>query len=393
MTAQIPKESVFTEVFHRRPVDPGLVRQALGAFEKEVVALAFYWLGLGNRGGYIAIMREVLKGFPRLADNPLRRVPIEGTWRDLWELYGISEAGDKAIDSVVLGHFMEDQESEKPSQFVRWLPVDLKNPLTRRFARLFFPFTLASKQIRRYRGAVSCLKLFCVAAPAAEPEPAAQAVPGERIFSSAMADKLLAPVFLTMARKYDMNCVTPHVLPEDTVFMCDFSESMWGRPLAISLTLGIISGRVLTFDTEPRWHIFTTEDTLQKKILSTRYISHSSQTDYNIAYDLILKEVVCGKMSVPRFLIVITDMDYKDTSACVFNIKGVREAFSKEGYEAPILIIWNVSTAFRGPHAVLCEEGVAEMRGWSDSMLNMLKGGVRVITPMELVQNYDLNII
>jgi hypothetical protein len=386
MTAQTPKEGVFTELFHRRPVDPGLVRQVLGAFEKEAVDLAFYWLGIGNRAGYIAIMTEVLKGFPRLADNPLRRVPLHGTWGDLWELYGISEAGDKAIDSVVLGQFMEDQESEKPSQFVRWLPVDLKNPLTRRFARLFFPFTLASKQIHRYRGAVSCLKRFSSPAPAAT-------VPGERIFSSAMADKLLAPVLLTMARNYDVECVTGVKLPEDTVFMCDFSESMWGRPLAISLTIGVMSGRVLTFDTEPRWHIFTAEDTLQKKILSTRYISHSSQTDFNIAYDLILKEVVCGIMSVPRFLIVITDMDYKDTCDCAFNVKGVREAFSKAGYEAPILVIWNVSTAFRGPHAVLCEEGVAEMRGWSDSMLNMLKGGVRVITPMELVQNYDLNII
>lgn len=396
MTAQTPKDAVFTELFHRRPVDPGLVRQALGAFEKEVVDLAFYWLRLGNRGGYNAIMREVLKGFPRLAEDILRRVPIHGSWGDLWELYGISEAGDKAIDSVVLGHFIEDQESEKPSQFVRCLPVDLRNPLTKHFARLFFPWTLGSQQIRRYRGAVSCLKRFCAAGTATQavPEgPMGPKGPGERIFLSAVADKLLLPVFLTMARNYDVECVTGVKLPEDTVFMCDFSESMWGRPLAISLTLGIMSGRVLTFYRLPKWHIFTAEDTLQKKILSTRYISHSSQTDYNIAYDLILKEVVCGKISVPRFLIVMTDMDYKDTSACVFNIKGVREAFSKEGYEAPILIIWNVSTAFRGPHAVLCEEGVAEMRGWSDSMLNMLKGGVRVITPIELVEAYHLNII
>jgi hypothetical protein len=208
-----------------------------------------------------------------------------------------------------------------------------------------------------------------------------------------VADKILAPVFLTMARKYDTEYVMADDLPEDSVFMCDFSESMWGRPLAISLTLGIISGHVLTFDTEPRWHTFTTEDTLQKKVLSTRYISQSSQTDFNIAYDLILKDVICGKIDIPRFFIVITDMDYKDTCACVLNIKGVCEAFSKEGYEAPMLIIWNVSTVFSGSHAVLYEEGVAEMRGWSDSMLNMLKGGVRVITPMELVQNYDLNII
>ena len=305
-------------------------------------------------------MTEVLKGFPTLAEHILRRVPVDGTWVDLWELYGISEAGDKAIDSVVLGQFMEDQESEKPSQFVRCLPVDLRNPLTKRFARLFFPWTLGGKQIRRYRGAVSCLKRFCAAGLAAEP--------GERIFSdqgSVVADKLLAPVFLTMARKYDAEYVMLEYLPEDTVFMCDFSESMWGRPLAISLTLGIISGRVLTFDTEPRWHIFRPGDSLCKKMASTRSIGRGGKVDFQKAYELI---------GTKKYLVVITDMDYEDvfsTELCV-----------KDGL---MVILWNVSAVVRGPYAVLREEGVAQMYGWSDAMWEMVKTGIRVIRPMELV--------
>jgi len=357
MTAQTPKESLFTELFHRRPVDPGLVRQVLGAFEKEAVALAFYWLGLGNRGGYIAIITEVLKEFPTLAEDILRRVPVDGTWVDLWKLYGISEAGDKAIDLVVLGQFMEDQESEKPSQFVRCLPVDLRNPLTKRFARLFFPWTLGGKQIRRYRGAVSCLKRFCAAGVAA--------VPGERIFSSAVADKLLAPAFLTMARKYDTEYVMTDVIPEDTVFMCDFSESMWGRPLAISLTLGIISGRVLTFDTEPRWHTFRPEDSLCKKMASTRSIGCGGKVDFQKAYELIGSK---------KYLVVITDMDYEDVFSPGFCVK-----------DGLMVILWNVSAVVGGAYAVIREEGVAQMYGWSDAMWEMVKTGVRIITPMELV--------
>ena len=304
-------------------------------------------------------MTEVLKGCPRLADNPLRRVPLHGTWRDLCELYGISEAGDKAIDLVILGQFMEDQESEKPSQFVRWLPVDLRNPLTRRFARLFFPFTLASKQIRRYRRAVSCLKRFCTAGVAAA------AVPGERIFSSAVADKLLAPAFLTMARKYHTGYVMADDLPEDTVFMCDFSESMWGRPLAISLTLGVISGRVLTFDTEPRLHTFRPEDSLCKKVASTRAIGRGGKVDFQKAYELI---------GAKKYLVVITDMDYEDVFSPGLCVKG-----------GLMVILWNVSAVVRGPYAVVREEGVAQMYGWSDAMWDMIKTGIRVITPMELV--------
>ena len=373
MTAQTPKDAVFTELFHRRPVDPGLVRQALGAFEKEVVDLAFYWLRLGNRGGYNAIMREVLKGFPRLAEDILRRVPIEGTWGDLWELYGISEAGDKAIDSVVLGHFIEDQESEKPSQFVRCLPVDLRNPLTKHFARLFFPWTLATEQIRRYRGTVSCLKRFS-ATPPVPPAPPAPPVPegpmgpkgpGERIFSSAMADKLLAPVLLTMARNYDVECVKESKISEDTVFMCDFSESMWGRPLAISLTIGIMSGRVLTFETEPRWHTFQDRESLRKKVASIRSIGRHGKVDLQKAYELIGKK---------KYLVIITDMDYKDVFTSGFCVKG-----------ECMVILWNVSARQSGPYAILREEGVAQMYGWSDAMWEMIKRGIRVITPMELV--------
>ena len=302
-------------------------------------------------------MTEVLKGFPTLAEDILRRVPVDGTWVDLWELYGISEAGDKVIDSVVLGQFMEDQESEKPSEFVRCLPVDLKNPLTRRFARLFFPWTLGGKQIRRYRGAVSCLKRFSAAGVAA--------VPGERIFSSAVADKLLAPAFLTMARKYDTEYVMTDVIPEDTVFMCDFSESMWGRPLAISLTIGIMSGRVLTFDTEPRWHTFQDGDSLRKKVASIRSIGRGGKVDLQKAYELIGKK---------KYLVIITDMDYKDVFTSGFCVKG-----------ECMVILWNVSARQSGPYAILREEGVAQMYGWSDAMWDMIKRGIRVITPMELV--------
>ena len=169
---------------------------------------------------------------------------------------------------------------------MRCLPVDL----TKHFARLFFPC--------RYRGAVSCLKRFS-ATPALPPAPP---VPGERIFSSGVADKVLAPVFLTMARNYDVECVKETKLPEDTVFMCDFSESMSGRPLAISLTIGIMSGRVLTFDTEPRWHTFLAEDSLPKKMASIQSIGQGGKVDFQKAYQLVGDK---------KYLIIITDMDYE----------------------------------------------------------------------------------
>lgn len=203
--------------------------KALGAFEKESVALAFYCLvGHGKSRRIYCDYERSVKGVNREPSKAgAHRRNMVGIFGNCMEY---RRPGDKAIVSVVLGQFSEDQESEKPSQFVRSLPVDPRKPLTKRFARLFFPWTLATEQIRRYRGAVSCLKRFCAAGTATAPVPATPAaVPGERIFSSAVADKLLAPVLLTIARNYDVECVTEAKVSEDTAFMCDFSESMWGR--------------------------------------------------------------------------------------------------------------------------------------------------------------------
>jgi hypothetical protein len=193
----------------------------------------------------------------------------------------------------------------------------------------------------------------------------AAAVPGERIFLTGVADKVLAPVFLTMARNYDVECVTEAKISEDTVFMCDFSESMWGRPLPISLTLGIMSGRVLTFDNEPRWHTFRPGDSLRKKVASIRSIGRGGKVDLQKAYELIGNK---------KYLVIITYMDYEDVFTSGLCVKG-----------ECMVILWNVSAQHSCPYAILREEGVAQMYGWSDAMWDMIKRGIRVITPMELV--------
>lgn len=52
-----------------------------------------------------------------------------------------------------------------------------------------------------------------------------------------------------------------------------------------------------------------------------------------------------------------------------------------------MVILWNVSARHSDPYAVLREEGVAQMYGWSDAIWEMVKTGIHVITPMELMLN------
>lgn len=75
-----------------------------------------------------------------------------------------------------------------------------------------------------------------------------------------------------------------------------------------------------------------------------------------------------------KYLVIITDMDYEDVFSSGFCVK-----------DGCMVILWNVSARHSGPYAVLREQGVAQMHGWSDAMWEMVKTGIRVITPMELV--------
>ena len=75
-----------------------------------------------------------------------------------------------------------------------------------------------------------------------------------------------------------------------------------------------------------------------------------------------------------KYLVIFTDMDYEDVFSSGFCVK-----------DGCMVILWNVSARHSGPYAVLREQGVAQMHGWSDAMWEMVKTGIRVITPMELV--------
>ena len=200
--------------------------------------------------------------------------------------------------------------------------------------------------------------------------------------------------------------------------MCDFSGSMDGLPKMVSLALGMLiaevsgTNKILTFDSEPKWHTFDPKQDLYQKVAYIGDIGQGLSTDFQKAMDLVLadiKERRCKAEDVPKDLIVFTDMGWDHacssseqspwtdnsyrhntkTEQWQTHIQMIRENFKRAGedmwgvpFVPPRIVIWNLRAAYDDFHARADEEGVVMLSGWSPALFKVLQEkGVEVLTP------------
>ncbi len=182
--------------------------------------------------------------------------------------------------------------------------------------------------------------------------------------------------------------------------MCDFSGSMSGTPMDVSLALGILVSEVahpsfrnhiLTFDAKPSWHAFNPVHSLREKILSTHGLSQGLNTNFHAACKLILQKMVEQRVPAgeePEDLLVFTDMGWDaaaKTNAWSTQVAQIRQEFADAGgWKPPRIVIWNLRAAYKDFHAAASEEGVVMLSGWSPALFKAIQGGpVAVKTPLE----------
>jgi hypothetical protein len=195
--------------------------------------------------------------------------------------------------------------------------------------------------------------------------------------------------------------------------MCDFSGSMNGLPILISLALGILISEInhesfrdsiLTFDARPSWHSFKGLTTLKKKLYSIYNnifeLGQGLNTDFYKACICILNRMIENRTPVseePESLIVLTDMGWdkahNTTDEWKTQIDRIREEFQiagqrvwgeGNGWKAPQIVIWNLSAKYNDFHAKATDEGVVILSGWSPSILKSIQGnGILSQTPYD----------
>jgi hypothetical protein len=206
---------------------------------------------------------------------------------------------------------------------------------------------------------------------------------------------------------------------KDCEVMCDFSESMRighhnGIPFCMSLAMGLLisevtgKNRILTFDSEPRWHYFPEGNIAVKMGSISEYLGQGSSTDFQKAYNLIVEDKRNKPLStVPSFILVLTDMNFAaasstsefghhfKTAPVQSHAEMAKETFrrlSEEMYgnpdalKAPVLGIWNLAANPTDIPPNEDEEGVVMLSGWSPAQFNILqKEGLIAITPLQLL--------
>lgn len=198
--------------------------------------------------------------------------------------------------------------------------------------------------------------------------------------------------------------------------MCDFSGSMSGLPIEVSLALGILiseiaspafKDHILTFDSVPRWFSFANLKSLQEKVRAVGSLGQGLSTDFQAACDLILQRLVEHKVprdEAPTDLLVLTDMGFDaacgagqsssytgnsynkhvKTKPWQTHFQMIRSNFEAAGYAAPRIVCWNLRAEYKDFHATAHEEGVVQLSGWSPAVLKALQAkGIQVRTPYE----------
>lgn len=186
--------------------------------------------------------------------------------------------------------------------------------------------------------------------------------------------------------------------------MCDFSGSMSGTPLQVSMALGILLSEVnhpafrdgmLTFDSDPHWLSFKPGMSLAQKVRYAGQHGQGLSTNFEAALKLVLQRMINAKVPVgeePDALVVFTDMGFD--AACRSGTRDydtILERFQKQfamagGWKVPTIVIWNLRADYKDYHARADRKGVIMLSGWSPSSMKILMNGIKVQNPYEAMR-------
>ena len=205
--------------------------------------------------------------------------------------------------------------------------------------------------------------------------------------------------------------------------MCDFSGSMDGLPKLICTALGLLvsevngTNKILTFDSDPRWHQFPEGDVFDKIRSISTTLGQGLSTDFQKAMDLVLADIKARRVrpeDLPKDLIVFTDMGWDQacsssqqsyytghsyrhnpkTAPWQTQLEMIRENFRRAGedmwgvpFEPPRIVVWNLRAEYKDYHAAADQEGVVMLSGWSPALFKVLQErGVEIATPLDALR-------
>lgn len=174
------------------------------------------------------------------------------------------------------------------------------------------------------------------------------------------------------------------------VVLSDVSGSMSGTPMMVSIALGILISetndkafrdRVMTFSEDPSWHDLSKCNNLFEKVQSLAKAKWGGSTNFEAAYELILKQCQKHKVSkenMPDALLILSDMQFNAANYGneMTYQERVKKRFKEAGYnKPPTIIFWNLRGNTNNMPAKFDTEGVIMVSGFSPAILKYLING------------------
>ncbi|KAK9665756.1 hypothetical protein RND81_14G133800 [Saponaria officinalis] len=139
--------------------------------------------------------------------------------------------------------------------------------------------------------------------------------------------------------------------------VCDVSGSMYGDPMEVSVSLGLLiselsespwKGKLITFHENPKFHTIKGE-TLLEKTNFIRRMDWGGSTNFQGVFDRILEVAVAGKVPEEQMikrLFVFSDMEFNQASTSrnwETDYMVIQRKFKAAGYQnVPEIVFWNL---------------------------------------------------
>lgn len=184
--------------------------------------------------------------------------------------------------------------------------------------------------------------------------------------------------------------------------ICDVSGSMSGRPMEISISLGmylserntsIFKDAFITFSRNPKLQVLTGD--LKARYMQLSKAEWDMNTDIQAVYRLLLQTAINNKLSqddMPTHLLIISDMEF---DACAENanqsiFKNIKENYKFYGYKSPNIVFWNVNSRQNNVPVRFNKDGVGLVSGASPAVLQaVLSGNINPIDIMMRAVDQD----
>lgn len=183
---------------------------------------------------------------------------------------------------------------------------------------------------------------------------------------------------------------------EDTLFVCDVSQSMnsWtgdcscvskktSCPIDVAIGISLLGANtvqgpfhnhIITFHEKPTFHLIR-DESIYNRWSSLIQAEWGGSTNLQATFELILSKAITHGLSqkdMPKKLFIISDMQFNiaDRNNNITNFQAIKTKYSAAGYAPPKIIFWNVCGSSSDYPVSVMDDGTALISGFSSSILS-----------------------